>query len=548
MGTTGGAKIPREGLVLHYDASTERSFRGDPTTNTVPFPTAGASRYNNPGFSGAITDTGRTYKGSRIWEVTFIPQNESFISRLGSTEGFGFLHSMGISLLGNTIYTASVYFKTDFPLQNTTSQGFANTYSNISGWGANGTSTTRFEEDGWIRLWSRFYNNIVVSGVNYAFRPNGAQNTVTVNTTSTTDIVVTINLLSNATITATTDVNTSGAAGFSDGATLVGIYAASPTIISTNISGMSTGTSTIINHGTETTNWTKISTSNPLPRSGFPTQYYVQVRVPSTGGVNQTFVLRPNFSGYYTAITDSKYWKVTFNTAGIQVGDVIRTYWTAPMVEQRSITLPSAFVIGTRGTTVDTGGGVIDLSKTNNNGEFIGVNYVNSNQGIFIFDGTDDQITLPYSSSLDIINYTYAFWIKRIVGQSSSFLQFFQRSTSNRNPGMWFYNNEINRIHFSIRLQNGSQGDVNPSGFLQNEWVHFTATVQWTGSQTLMRGYTNGVLTSSSTHNSSPITGTGTTYLGKQLMEIANFKVYNRALSESEIIENFNATRGRFRI
>jgi hypothetical protein len=548
MATSGGPNLVKSGLVLSYDAANIKSFRGDPTTNTISFSSPGVARYNNPSFSGAITNTGLTYKGSPIWEVTFIPQNETFIPRLGSTEGFGFLHSMGTSLLGNTPYIASVYFKTDFPLVSTNTQGFSHGYSNISGWNSSGTSATRYEEDGWTRLWTRFLNNITIGGIGYAFRNNTSQNTVTVNTTTTTDITVTLNLLSNATMTSTTNINTSSAAGFSNADTLVGFYAASPTIISTNITGMSTGTSTIINHGTETTNWTKMSASNPLPRSNFPTQYYVQIRVPSTGGVNQTFVLRPNLSGYYTAISDSKYWKVTFNTTNLQVGQVIRTYWAAPMIEQRSIISPTNFVIGTRGTTVATGGGVIDTSKSGNNAEVIGPHYDNSNNGILIFDGTDDQLLIQYSSSLDVINYTYSFWIKRVVGQSSSFLQFLQRSTSNRNPGIWFYSNEINRIHFSIRLQNGSQGDVNPSGFLQNEWKYFTATVQWTGTQTIIRGYTNGILTSSSTHNSSPIAGTGTSYIGKQLMEIANLQIYNRALSDDEVLQNFNSTRGRFRV
>ena len=118
-------------MVTKFDVSNDKSFRGQPTTNFVPINSAG--RQNNPSFSGTVVNTGQTFKGAPIWEVTFVAQNSTFIPRLGSTEGFGFFHSMGTSLLVNTPYMASIYFKTDFPLQNSGSRGFNNTYSNIPG-------------------------------------------------------------------------------------------------------------------------------------------------------------------------------------------------------------------------------------------------------------------------------------------------------------------------------------------------------------------------------------------------------------------------------
>jgi hypothetical protein len=131
MAVFGGPKIEREGMVTKFDVSNDKSFRGQPTTNFVPMNSA--SRYNNPGFSGTVVNTGQTFKGAPIWEVTFVAQDSTFIPRLGSTEGFGFFHSMGTNLLVNTPYMASIYFKTDFPLQNSGSRGFNNTYSNIPG-------------------------------------------------------------------------------------------------------------------------------------------------------------------------------------------------------------------------------------------------------------------------------------------------------------------------------------------------------------------------------------------------------------------------------
>jgi hypothetical protein len=165
----------------------------------------------------------------------------------------------------------------------------------------------------------------------------------------------------------------------------------------------------------------------------------------------------------------------------------------------------------------------------------------------FSFDGTDESINIAETSKLDLLSYTYAFWIRRRQPQSSSFLQFLQRSTSNRNPGIWFRPNEVNRIHFSIRLSNNSNSSNNPSGYFLNEWHYFTATVDYNGANTVIRTYTDGVHQNSSTlSNVSPILGTGGSYIGRRLIDIGKLQIYNRALSAEEVLQNFNATKGRY--
>jgi hypothetical protein len=165
------------------------------------------------------------------------------------------------------------------------------------------------------------------------------------------------------------------------------------------------------------------------------------------------------------------------------------------------------------------------------------------------FDGTNESVNISETASLNLLSYTYSFWIRRKAGQSSNFLQFLQRSTSDRNPGIWFYFNEINRIHFSIKLSNGTNTSVDPGGFFQNEWHYFTATVDYNGTNTVMRGYTDGELKNTNTlANVSPITGTGGSYVGRQLMDLGNLQIYNRALTPTEVKQNFNALRGRYGI
>jgi hypothetical protein len=196
-----------------------------------------------------------------------------------------------------------------------------------------------------------------------------------------------------------------------------------------------------------------------------------------------------------------------------------------------------------------TGTTWFDLRKNINGNINNNPTYLNNNGGIFSFDGTNENITIPQTNLLDLQNYTYSFWIKRIEPLNNDWIQFIQRSTSGRNPGIWFYISEVNRIHFSIRVSGNFNTSVNPSGFFLNEWHYFTATVDFSNNTTVLKGYRDGILDTTATHvNNSPVLGTGTSYIGNRQFELGNFAVYNRALSQEEIKTNFEATRGRYGI
>lgn len=189
-----------------------------------------------------------------------------------------------------------------------------------------------------------------------------------------------------------------------------------------------------------------------------------------------------------------------------------------------------------------------DLSGKNNNGTLTsGVGFTSEYFGALTFNDSTHSVDIPQTPDFNILSYTYAFWIRRRepVG---GYMQFLQRS-SNRNPGIWFYKNETNRIHFSIKKSDGANSSINPSGFYLNEWHYFTATVNFDGIDTTMRAYTDGIETASQVlSNKSPQLATGGTYIGKRLLDLGDLKIYNRALSDLEIIQNFNATRGRYGI
>jgi hypothetical protein len=391
-------KIVTNGLVFAYDmGNPQKSWIGRPTTNFVNASSVAINRYNNPGFSGTVFNTGETYKGMPIWETTFIPQDSSFISRLGSTEGFGAFHSMGTSLAVNNRYMASIYFRRISPLQNSPTLGFINTYSNIAGWGQNGTSTTRIDQnDGWIRLYSQYLN------------------------TSST-------------------------------------------------------------------------------------------------------------------LSDNKFWKITFDTTGVQVGQTLRAQWCAPMIEQHDTVYPSTFVNGTRLNTQS----ILDLT---NNNTLTANSLTYDNNGLFNFNGTSDFISTNF------------------VGNSSTFThEVFLRPTNVTKDQMYIghtigahYVRIVNsRPFLSISTTSAQRTFSHNEVLINNNFYHIVSI--YNGSR--IKIYVNGVLNEGPILNE-PLNGWGTNRIGRWqdgdqrsfVGDIFSLKSYNRELTASEVAQNFAALRGRYGI
>ncbi|MDO8650309.1 MAG: LamG domain-containing protein, partial [Candidatus Berkelbacteria bacterium] len=90
-----------------------------------------------------------------------------------------------------------------------------------------------------------------------------------------------------------------------------------------------------------------------------------------------------------------------------------------------------------------------------------------------------------------------------------------------------------------------------------NEWLHLVATQESTdgGANTLVKLYVNGALVRSQTLTGRPTTtsrvvyigvGDGTTQWIKGLID--EVRIYNRALSDAEILQHFNLSRRLLKI
>ena len=187
-----------------------------------------------------------------------------------------------------------------------------------------------------------------------------------------------------------------------------------------------------------------------------------------------------------------------------------------------------------------------DLTGNFNNGTLVnGPTFSSANGGSIVFDGVDDyantNYTPPTSSFTVSIVYkctnfsTWAgVWACEVWNSGTGYLAYFPTSTTlvftrgGQEPaGITANSAQLNYYTFSVSSE-GYKTYVN--GVLSN-----TNT-----STTLASSVTKPILLSTRYNN----TGTGTQDLRASV--IPYFSIYNRALSATEILQNYNALKTRF--
>jgi hypothetical protein len=191
-----------------------------------------------------------------------------------------------------------------------------------------------------------------------------------------------------------------------------------------------------------------------------------------------------------------------------------------------------------------------DLSGNGNNGTLTnGPTFDGSNGGSIVFDGGNDFVLSSVNVSYGN-NTTWEAWVY-CTANVSTYNMFMGRYL----PYFSFYNGD--RLYFS-NVISGTQRTISTASTLSlNTWYHGTFTTSYDGTNTTMKIYTNGVESSTGTW-----TGTQGNYSIRFMVgdgnnsgnsswypfsgRAANCKVYNRTLTPQEILQNFNATRGRY--
>ena len=197
-----------------------------------------------------------------------------------------------------------------------------------------------------------------------------------------------------------------------------------------------------------------------------------------------------------------------------------------------------------------------DLSRNGNTGTLInGPSFSSASLGSINFDGIDDYALIPYSPSIPI-------------------------GSSARSVSLWFYTNsstwikDVNTLFFYGSGTNGNAFGIDfdaypimevftwggtgrdllfSSSFAQIGWKNIAVT--YNGSTTILI-YENGIFTQTLTLSAATTTPASSIYIGAInpsvlagsyfTGSISNVQIYNRALSQEEILQNYEGLRSRY--
>ncbi len=193
-----------------------------------------------------------------------------------------------------------------------------------------------------------------------------------------------------------------------------------------------------------------------------------------------------------------------------------------------------------------------DLSGNSNHGELTnGPTFSSTNGGSMVFDGSDDYVDCGVGiGSLDQISniFTITSFIKtpsptsRLTIFSMNYNSGVEFGTSANTPGgLEVYSPGV---YFSYTIENLLQPNI---------WYQVTYTRSGIGSGT-HKFYINASLCTLSLDTANNFsTSSSIKYIGTRspnnVMFIGNIaltQIYNRALTQAEILQNYNATKGRF--
>lgn len=201
-----------------------------------------------------------------------------------------------------------------------------------------------------------------------------------------------------------------------------------------------------------------------------------------------------------------------------------------------------------------------DISGKGNDGTLLnGTTFDITNGGAFVFDGVTNAIVASNFKSPPNTNYTLYADSTRTWSISSWFfptLPGINTTTFAAITAQTFLVTELaatyavwippNTTTLRTRLRNGTVVDITTS--LQSTWNEVAVTWDKTTAKAYLNGsYVSDIVPGTSnneTNNPLYIGGSqnGNNYTGK----ISNVKVYNRALSADEVLQNYNALRVRY--
>jgi hypothetical protein len=270
----------------------------------------------------------------------------------------------------------------------------------------------------------------------------------------------------------------------------------------------------------------------------------------SKNSLDQTKSRAPSFYGSYTP----------YYSQNVLRDGIYSNKFQSPSAQLILEGLVLYYDAGKQSSYSGSGNVINDLSPTSiTYGEIFGPTYSSSNGGVFQFDGVNDYIQQSPGSPIYSENFTINCWFNTdtIIADDSILV-----SKQARDPDRWNY-----RL-FLARNNTGIYGDVKPymenlvgvghsTNLVDGKW--HMATFSRNTSENKLKLFLEGKLvaehiytpTSAPISDGEPVRVGLSEYYGGMwpfLGKIGSVFIYHRALSNDEILTNFEATKSRFGI
>jgi hypothetical protein len=174
--------------------------------------------------------------------------------------------------------------------------------------------------------------------------------------------------------------------------------------------------------------------------------------------------------------------------------------------------------------------------------------YNSDNGGSINFNGSTESVSAGPNSNLFLADMTAEVWIK-ITAMSGDWVRIIGTGSDPRTFGLWYY------VNGRILWQRTGSSAVNPEVYpvtpvlTVGSWAHVAATT--IGMSHVL--YLNGVSIGTNPSAGGPWGNSNTAitigyagYHAYSNSNIASARLYTRGLSAAEILQNYNATKGRF--
>ena len=190
-----------------------------------------------------------------------------------------------------------------------------------------------------------------------------------------------------------------------------------------------------------------------------------------------------------------------------------------------------------------------DLAGSNNGTLTNGPTFDSGDGGSFDFDGTNDYVSFSNFTSLASTG-TVCQWFKPAISWSNS-----NPSPTMRLSGIhtnWEFGRTNAGVGGAFAFDLGASTMVTTAQRTWSNSLWYNMVVTWDTGANTSKVYIGGTLNNSGTATNSSSTGTfeigrspgGTTQVWNG--NIASVKYYNKVLTATEILQNYNALKGRF--